>query len=44
MSIKYIISGLLMFIACYVIGNYFGSTIASTILQICIGYLKIQRS
>jgi O-antigen/teichoic acid export membrane protein len=37
MSIKYVISGLLMFIICFIIGNYFGATIVSTLLQICSG-------
>jgi O-antigen/teichoic acid export membrane protein len=37
MGMKYIISGILMFMVCIIIGNHFGSTIISTLLQICTG-------
>ncbi len=37
MGIKYFIAGLIMAISCYYIGNYFGPTILSTILQVLCG-------
>lgn len=36
-SIKYFISGICMLICCILVGNYFGSTILSTLLQVIIG-------
>lgn len=36
-SVKYFISGIIMYVICYFIGTYFGVSIISTLLQILVG-------
>jgi len=37
LSIKYLIAGIAMFVVCFLIGNKLGSSIVSTLIQICSG-------